>query len=116
MELCECNLTRKLVEQVTKEGLAARVVDRQQVHRTISKEEMLHLFDFGDDDNPDILPEKSKEEEHTTNENMTGPVGNSLKDKLPPHGGCSSDKFMESLLIRHHPRYILPTFTFIDVD
>ncbi|KAF0929785.1 hypothetical protein E2562_025924 [Oryza meyeriana var. granulata] len=36
--------------QVTKEGLAARVVDRQQVSRTISKEEMLHLFEFGDEE------------------------------------------------------------------
>ncbi|VFQ62592.1 unnamed protein product [Cuscuta campestris] len=39
--------------QVTKEGLAARVVDRQQVHRTMSREEMLHLFEFGDDDGAD---------------------------------------------------------------
>lgn len=93
--------------QVTKEGLAARVVDRQQVHRTISKEEMLHLFDFGDDENPDILPERGKEEEHTTNQNMTGQVGNSLKDKLSlSHGSCSSDKLMESLLVRHYPRWI----------
>nr|CAN70867.1 hypothetical protein VITISV_027610 [Vitis vinifera] len=103
--------------QVTKEGLAARVVDRQQVHRTISKEEMLHLFDFGDDENPDILPERGKEEEHTTNQNMTGQVGNSLKDKLSlSHGSCSSDKLMESLLVRHYPRYILLTLTFVDVD
>ncbi|GJN20782.1 hypothetical protein PR202_gb08200 [Eleusine coracana subsp. coracana] len=36
--------------QVTKEGLAARVVDRQQVSRTISREEMLHLFEFGDEE------------------------------------------------------------------
>uniref|UniRef100_A0A0D9XKB5 Transcriptional regulator ATRX n=1 Tax=Leersia perrieri TaxID=77586 RepID=A0A0D9XKB5_9ORYZ len=36
--------------QVTKEGLAARVVDRQQVSRRISKEEMLHLFEFGDEE------------------------------------------------------------------
>jgi transcriptional regulator ATRX len=35
---------------VTKEGLAARVVDRQQVSRTISKEEMLHLFEFGEEE------------------------------------------------------------------
>lgn len=35
---------------MTKEGLAARVVDRQQVSRTISREEMLHLFEFGDED------------------------------------------------------------------
>ena len=46
---------------MTKEGLAARVVDRQQVHRTISKEEMLHLFEFGDDENPDSLPELVQE-------------------------------------------------------
>ncbi|CAN6288056.1 unnamed protein product [Urochloa humidicola] len=36
--------------QVTKEGLAARVVDRQQISRTISKEEMLHLFEFGEEE------------------------------------------------------------------
>ncbi|KAJ1295322.1 hypothetical protein BS78_01G215300 [Paspalum vaginatum] len=36
--------------QVTKEGLAARVVDRQQVSRNISKEEMLHLFEFGEEE------------------------------------------------------------------
>ena len=117
MELCEYNLPRKFVTQVTKEGLAARVVDRQQVHRTISKEEMLHLFDFGDDENPDILPERGKEEEQPTNQNMTGQVGNSLKDKLSlSHGSCSSDKLMESLLVRHYPRYILLTLTFVDVD
>ncbi|KAL8114254.1 hypothetical protein AgCh_021197 [Apium graveolens] len=43
--------------QVTKESLAARVVDRQQVHRTISKEEMLRLFDFSDDEHCETLPE-----------------------------------------------------------
>ncbi|EPS71964.1 hypothetical protein M569_02794, partial [Genlisea aurea] len=42
--------------QVTKEGLAARVVDRQQVHRTMSKEEILHLFEFGDDDESVEMP------------------------------------------------------------
>ena len=35
---------------MTKEGLAARVVDRHQVSRTISKEEMLHLFEFGEEE------------------------------------------------------------------
>lgn len=35
---------------MNKEGLAARVVDRQQVSRTISKEEMLHLFEFGEEE------------------------------------------------------------------
>uniref|UniRef100_A0A5B7C3W7 ATP-dependent helicase ATRX n=1 Tax=Davidia involucrata TaxID=16924 RepID=A0A5B7C3W7_DAVIN len=93
--------------QVTKEGLAARVVDRQQVHRTISKEEMLHLFDFGDDENPESLPELGQENGHATKQNMTGEVGNFLKQKLPlPHGSFSSDKLMESLLSRHYPRWI----------
>ncbi|CAN6293341.1 unnamed protein product [Urochloa humidicola] len=36
--------------QVTKEGLAARVVDRQQISRTISREEMLHLFEFSEEE------------------------------------------------------------------
>ncbi|KAK6288945.1 hypothetical protein POUND7_000486 [Theobroma cacao] len=90
--------------QVTKEGLAARVVDRQQVHRTISKEEMLHLFEFGDDENFDTLMELSEE---NGNQNLTCEVGKSLKQKMPlSHGSCSSDKLMESLLGKHHPRWI----------
>lgn len=88
---------------MTKEGLAARVVDRQQVHRTISKEEMLHLFEFGDDENFDTLMELSEE---NGNQNLTCEVGKSLKQKMPlSHGSCSSDKLMESLLGKHHPRY-----------
>ncbi|WZZ56869.1 hypothetical protein YC2023_056976 [Brassica napus] len=64
--------------QVNKEGLAARVVDRQQVHRTISKEEMLHLFEFDDDDEKsDAVTEIS----------------------------CDSDKLMENLLQRHSPDF-----------
>ncbi|XWS58430.1 hypothetical protein CRYUN_Cryun08bG0033000 [Craigia yunnanensis] len=90
--------------QVTKEGLAARVVDRQQVHRTISKEEMLHLFEFGDEENFDTLMELSEE---NGNQTMTSEVGKSLKQKMPlSHGSCSSDKLMESLLGKHHPRWI----------
>ncbi|XP_019439925.1 PREDICTED: protein CHROMATIN REMODELING 20 isoform X2 [Lupinus angustifolius] len=81
--------------QVTKEGLAARVVDRQQVHRTISKEEMLHLFEFGDDENPETLVELSEEN------------GQTLKHTVPHSNGSSnSDKLMESLLGKHHPRWI----------
>ena len=103
---------------MTKEGLAARVVDRQQVHRTISKEEMLHLFEFGDDENPDSLPELVQENGHTIKQSMTGQAGALLKQKLPlPHGSFSSDKFMESILSRHHPRYILITLsTFVNVE
>ncbi|XP_059628567.1 protein CHROMATIN REMODELING 20 isoform X2 [Cornus florida] len=92
--------------QVTKEGLAARVVDRQQVHRTISKEEMLHLFDFGDDEIVDSTPELGKENGDASKQNMTGQVGNFLKQKLPLHGSLSSDKLMESLLGKHYPRWI----------
>ncbi|KAG5075854.1 hypothetical protein JHK84_057085 [Glycine max] len=88
--------------QVTKEGLAARVVDRQQVHRTISKEEMLHLFELGDDDNPETLADLSQENEHQDNPIL---VGHSLKHTAPHSNGSSySDKLMESLLSKHHPR------------
>lgn len=86
--------------QVTKEGLAARVVDRQQVHRTISKEEMLHLFEFGEDENPETLAELSEQ---------SNPIlaGDSLKHTVPHSNGSSySDKLMESLLGKHHPRWI----------
>ena len=87
---------------MTKEGLAARVVDRQQVHRTMSKEEILHLFDFGDDD---ITPELGQDIGVTTEPNTTIRVGNLPKQKLPlPHGGSSSDKIIESLISDHHPR------------
>ncbi|KAF8401988.1 hypothetical protein HHK36_012939 [Tetracentron sinense] len=93
--------------QVTKEGLAARVVDRQQIHRTMSKEEVLHLFDFGDDENSDAMPEQSQEDRHPTNQDITGQGATLLKQKLPlSHGSCSSDKFMESLVGRHYPRWI----------
>ncbi|KAL3654023.1 hypothetical protein CASFOL_003704 [Castilleja foliolosa] len=78
--------------QVTKEGLAARVVDRQQVHRTMSKEEILHLFDFGDDENADILPE----------------LGQETAEQKPslPHGTSSSDKLIKKLISRYHPSWI----------
>ncbi|GMI79137.1 hypothetical protein like AT1G08600 [Hibiscus trionum] len=90
--------------QVTKEGLAARVVDRQQVHRHISKEEMLHLFEFGEEENFDTLMELSEE---NGNQNLADEGGKSLKQKIPlSHGSCSSDKVMESLLGKHHPRWI----------
>ncbi|XP_052191334.1 protein CHROMATIN REMODELING 20 [Diospyros lotus] len=93
--------------QVTKEGLAARVVDRQQVHRTISKEEMLHLFDFGDDENLDSLPEHGEDNGHATKQSMAGEIGNYLKQKLHlPPGSFFSDKLMENLLGSHYPRWI----------
>ncbi|KAL8246017.1 hypothetical protein R6Q59_007233 [Mikania micrantha] len=89
--------------QVTKESLSARVVDRQQVHRTISKEEMLHLFAFGDDENLNTL---SKMDQNVADVLSTGGVGTSSKQKNPLHSTISSDKFMEVLLKKHHPRWI----------
>ncbi|KAG9447661.1 hypothetical protein H6P81_013789 [Aristolochia fimbriata] len=88
--------------QVTKEGLAARVVDRQQVHRTMSKEEMLHLFDFGDDDNTDAVHEQKSNQDMNCESG-----GSSMKRKtLPLSQGSCSDKFMEMLTSRHYPRWI----------
>ncbi|KAM3290099.1 protein CHROMATIN REMODELING 20 [Capsicum chacoense] len=93
--------------QVTKEGLAARVVDRQQVHRTISKEEMLHLFEFGDDESCDIPLELKQVREHAGEANTNVGVGSVPKQKLTlPNGNSSSDKLMQSLIDRHHPRWI----------
>lgn len=92
---------------MTKEGLAARVVDRQQVHRTMSKEEILHLFEFGDDENTDaMLPELGEETDLLAEQNRTGQ--NSFKQKLqPPNGIASVDKIIQSLIDKHHPRYII---------
>lgn len=84
---------------MTKEGLAARVVDKQQVHRTISKEEMLDLFHFGDEEDPDMLP-KSGQEQRDAPE-----VTKSRSQEVPcPQGGISSDKLLQKLIERHHPR------------
>ncbi|KAL8517913.1 hypothetical protein ACS0TY_009283 [Phlomoides rotata] len=89
--------------QVTKEGLAARVVDKQQVHRTISKEEMLDLFDFGGDENGDVVHESGQEEVMNT----TSQVGNLLKHGQPPTAGASStDMVMQSLITGHHSSWI----------
>ncbi|KAK6915312.1 SNF2, N-terminal [Dillenia turbinata] len=93
--------------QVTKEGLAARVVDRQQVHRTISKEDLLHLFEFGDEENAEMLPGFGQEYGHAMDQHLNGEIGNPLKQKFNlSNGGCTSDKLMESLLSKHHPRWI----------
>ncbi|WOL15570.1 protein CHROMATIN REMODELING 20 isoform X1 [Canna indica] len=88
--------------QVTKEGLAARVVDRQQIHRTMSKEEILHLFDFGDDESVDVLDQDHISSFAATPDKTSGSC-------LENHELLSlgtSDKLMESLLRRHYPRWI----------
>ncbi|KAK4403828.1 protein CHROMATIN REMODELING 20 [Sesamum angolense] len=88
--------------QVTKEGLAARVVDRQQVHRTMSKEEILHLFEFGDDEKADVMHELGQEQEVVAKPN----TGNLLKPELPHPHETSSDNLFEMLISRHHPSWI----------
>ncbi|CAA0814494.1 Protein CHROMATIN REMODELING 20 [Striga hermonthica] len=93
--------------QVTKEGLAARVVDRQQVHRTMSKEEILHLFEFGDDENVDIMSELAQDIGAASEPNTIGHVGNLLKQKTSlPNGSASSDILIKNLISRHHPSWI----------
>lgn len=91
---------------MTKEGLAARVVDRQQVHRTISKEEMLHLFEFDDDEEKaDAVTEISKQNEAAHSQNTGFLMENSQKQKATlSRVGCYSDKLMENLLQKHSPR------------
>lgn len=76
------------------------------MHRTMSKEEILHLFDFGDDDNADAVLDQSQESSVLLNQDMTGKLG-ALKQKSLPlsRGSCSSDKFMDNLLSRYYPRY-----------
>ena len=86
------------------------MVDRQQVHRTISKEEMLHLFEFGDDENPETLDELNQENGDTCDQNDPNLLRHSLKHTVSHSNGSSnSDKLMESLLKKHHPRYVLLT-------
>ncbi|CAM0956915.1 unnamed protein product [Alopecurus aequalis] len=86
--------------QVTKEGLAARVVDRQQISRTISKEEMLHLFEFGDEE----LPDQSGNDSSTIDHPKVG------TEKLSLPKSCETtelpvDGIMLNLL-SDHPRWI----------
>lgn len=84
------------------------MVDRQQVHRTISKEEMLHLFEFGDDEIPETLAELSTNDGLTREQSNPILAGDSLKHTVPHSNGSSySDKLMESLLSKHHPQYVL---------
>lgn len=90
---------------MTKEGLAARVVDKQQVHRTISKEEMLDLFYFGDEEDHDMLPQLGQEKMEAAEVIKSCNVDNSANQEVPsPQGGISSDGLMQKLIDRHHPR------------
>ncbi|XP_057250433.1 protein CHROMATIN REMODELING 20 isoform X3 [Beta vulgaris subsp. vulgaris] len=94
--------------QVKKEGLAARVVDRQQVLRSMSKEEISDLFNFGDDENLDLLPDLIEKNGHMTDTFNCKKVENSSKlSSCDCPRSCSSDKLMEKLLDRHRLRWIM---------
>lgn len=93
--------------QVKKEGLAARVVDRQQVLRSMSKEEISDLFDFGDDENLDALPDLVENSGRMTDTYNCRKVNDSLKLSSDCPRSCSSDKLMEKLLDRHRLRWIM---------
>lgn len=81
------------------------MVDRQQVHRTISKEEMLHLFEFDNDDDEKSDADISKQNDAINNQNTRLRMENSQKQKASvSRVGCYSDKLMENLLQRHSPR------------
>lgn len=94
------------------------MVDRQQVHRTISKEEMLHLFEFGEEENPDAFTEIREGDGHGCGQKINCQVGDSLMQKASlSNGSCSSDKLMEDLLGKHCPRWFYflsfyPIFSF----
>ncbi|KAL1542519.1 DNA helicase [Salvia divinorum] len=92
--------------QVNKEGLAARVVDKQQVHRAISRGEMVDFFDFADDESA-LVSRDLGHERAVDNPDTAGSVRDMLKQRRPPSLGASSDKVMQSLLSKHQPRWIL---------
>lgn len=81
---------------MTKEGLAARVVDRQQIYRTMSKEEMRHLFEFGGEESAEMLDQSREVVSSSQVKSAPLPVSSSAGP---------SDKIMESLL-SNHSRYV----------
>lgn len=69
---------------------------------------MLHLFEFGDDEGADVIPDLGGS---LSELNTADRVGSFLKQKLPlPNGNVSSDKFMQTLIDRHHQRLVLILF------
>ncbi|KAK6911298.1 hypothetical protein RJ641_023391 [Dillenia turbinata] len=82
----------KWFKQVTKVGLSAKVVDRQQVHRTIPKEDLLHLFEFSDEENAAMLPGFGQEYGLAMDQHLNGEIGNHLKQKFTLSSrGCTLD-------------------------
>lgn len=87
-----------------KEGLAARVVDRQQVLRSMSKEEISDLFNFDDDENLDVLSELNVKSGHLADLGNCKKVVDSSKLSSDCPKSCASDKLMETLLDQHRLR------------
>ncbi|XP_042016486.1 protein CHROMATIN REMODELING 20-like, partial [Salvia splendens] len=105
--IAQATLEEKIYKrQVNKEGLAARVVDKQQVHRAISRGEMVDFFDFADDESAVVSCDLGHEGD-VDNPDTAGRVRDMLKQRRPPSLGASSDKVMQSLLSKHQPRWIL---------
>ncbi|KAH9311738.1 hypothetical protein KI387_026773, partial [Taxus chinensis] len=89
--------------QVTKEGLAARVVDQQQVHRTMTKEEILHLFKLEDNGINDCHSEGSKEPMMSQLETTKGAHNDGYENPaVNPFGSLPTDaSFMKRILEKH---------------
>ncbi|XP_057868490.1 protein CHROMATIN REMODELING 20 isoform X1 [Cryptomeria japonica] len=94
--------------QVTKEGLAARVVDQQQVHRTMTKEEILHLFKLEDNDSTAHHYEGSKEPMTNQVENTEGIPHDGYENlAVNPLGSLPTDAaFMKRILEKHCSSWI----------
>lgn len=96
--------------QVVKEGLAARVLDEQQVGRHSKMEELKVLFKL-DDDFIDPLQTSSMELKPQLDESITSQmenhftnpcIGSDVSDHDAPE-----DEIMTSLLIEHRPKWIV---------
>lgn len=94
--------------QVTKEGLAARVVDQQQVHRTMTKEEILHLFKLEDNDSAGHHYEGGQEPMTNQLENTEAILHNGYEKKaVNPLGSLPTDAaFMKRILEKHSSSWI----------
>lgn len=88
-----------------KEGLAARVVDRQQVLRSMSREEISDLFDFDDDENIDKLPGLVENSGRMADTSCRKSEDSLKLNSSDCPTSCSSDKLMGKLLDRHRLRY-----------
>lgn len=93
--------------QVAKEGLAARVVDKQQVHRSMTKEEVLLLFNFEDNDNIANNADEVKERITQLENTAEVPVNSNENPSVDMLGSSPTDaSFMKRLLKDHYTSWI----------